>query len=211
MSDVLGKAAKHPSYSRINRLDLSHPPSFTMSHITGKRVLVTGGAGFLGREVCAQLASHDPVSLLVPRKVQYDLTEQAVVRRMLDDFRPETVIHLAAVVGGIGANRENPGKFYYENAVMGILLMEEARLRGVTKFVSVGTVSHTRNTRLSRFGKTIFGPGIRKRRTLRTESPKRGYWSRAKRTDNSMVLTRSPCYRSICTVRKIISIRLPAM
>jgi GDP-L-fucose synthase len=111
-----------------------------MSGIAGKRVLVTGGAGFLGRAVCAQLADSGPAAVTVPRKVGYDLTEQAVVRRLLDDHRPDTVIHLAAVVGGIGANRENPGRFFYDNAVMGVMLMEEARRRGVTKFVSVGTV-----------------------------------------------------------------------
>jgi GDP-L-fucose synthase len=111
-----------------------------MSGITGKRVLVTGGAGFLGRAVCARLAALGPAAVTVPRKVRYDLTEQAAVRRLIDDHRPDTVIHLAAVVGGIGANRENPGRFFYDNAVMGVLLMEEARRCGVTKFVSVGTV-----------------------------------------------------------------------
>jgi GDP-L-fucose synthase len=111
-----------------------------MSGITGKRVLVTGGAGFLGRAVCARLAGFGPAAVTVPRKVRYDLTEQAAVRRLLDDHHPDTVIHLAAVVGGIGANRANPGRFFYDNAVMGVMLMEEARRRGVTKFVSVGTV-----------------------------------------------------------------------
>jgi GDP-L-fucose synthase len=72
--------------------------------------------------------------------VEFDLTEQIAVRRMLDVHRPEVIIHLAAVVGGIGANRENPGLFFYQNAIMGIMLMEEARLRGVTKFVTVGTI-----------------------------------------------------------------------
>jgi GDP-L-fucose synthase len=118
----------------------SAEPSADMSGITGKRVLVTGGAGFLGRAVCARLADFGMVAVTVPRKVRYDLTEQAAVRRLLDDHRPDTVIHLAAVVGGIGANRENPGRFFYDNAVMGVMLMEEARRRGVTKFVSVGTV-----------------------------------------------------------------------
>ena len=81
-----------------------------------------------------------PGALVAPRKAEYDLTEQADVRRLLDDHRPEVIIHLAAVVGGIGANRENPGLFFYQNAVMGILLMEEARKRGVGKFVTVGTI-----------------------------------------------------------------------
>jgi GDP-L-fucose synthase len=111
-----------------------------MNPIAGKRVLVTGGAGFLGREVCARLADRGPAAVIVPRKADYDLTEQSAVRRLFADHRPDTVVHLAAVVGGIGANRENPGRFFYDNAVMGVMLMEEARRHGVTKFVSVGTV-----------------------------------------------------------------------
>jgi len=111
-----------------------------MSDVRGKRVLVTGGAGFLGRPVCAALSDFRPSAVLTPRKAEYDLTEQASVRQMLDDLRPEVIVHLAAVVGGIGANRENPGRYFYENAVMGIMLMEEARRRGVEKFVAVGTI-----------------------------------------------------------------------
>ncbi len=111
-----------------------------MGALAGKRVLVTGGAGFLGRQVCAQLRDYNPGTIIAPRKAEYDLTEQTAVRRMLDDHAPEVIIHLAAVVGGIGANQENPGRFFYENAVMGILLMEEARKRGVQKFVTVGTI-----------------------------------------------------------------------
>ncbi len=111
-----------------------------MSDLTGRRVVVTGGAGFLGRPVCEELRKHNPATVLAPRKAEYDLTEQAAVRRMLDDTRPDVVVHLAAVVGGIGANRANPGRFFYENAVMGVMLLEEARRRGVRKFVAVGTI-----------------------------------------------------------------------
>ena len=111
-----------------------------MSDLTGRRVLVTGGAGFLGRHVRDQLRPHNPAAVITPRKADYDLTEQAAVRQMLDDNAPDVVIHLAAVVGGIGANRANPGAFFYQNAVMGILLMEEARKRAVRKFVTVGTI-----------------------------------------------------------------------
>lgn len=111
-----------------------------MSVLNGARVLVTGGAGFLGRAVCDRLAACQPSAIIVPRKVEYDLTEQARTRALLDDAKPDVVIHLAAVVGGIGANRANPGRYFYENAVMGILLMEEARRRGVKKFVNVGTI-----------------------------------------------------------------------
>jgi len=105
-----------------------------------KRTLITGGAGFLGSKVCAALASQGYAEQYVLRKAAYDLTEQADVRRMFAEQKPEVVVHLAAVVGGIGANRENPGRYFYQNAIMGLLLLEEARKAGVQKFVSVGTI-----------------------------------------------------------------------
>ena len=111
-----------------------------MGQVTGKRVLITGGAGFLGRFVCSRIAGLNPEAVIVPRKAEYDLSEQAVVRTLLDECRPDVVIHLAAVVGGIEANRRNPGRFFYDNLVMGLLLMEEARRRKVEKFVTVGTI-----------------------------------------------------------------------
>jgi GDP-L-fucose synthase len=111
-----------------------------VSVLQGSRVLVTGGAGFLGQHVCAAVRVRGPAALFAPRKAEYDLTKQDRVRALLRDTRPDTVIHLAAVVGGIGANRENPGRYFYENAVMGIHLMEEARRIGVSKFVALGTI-----------------------------------------------------------------------
>lgn len=108
--------------------------------IQGSRVLVTGGAGFLGRHVCQLLEQHDPAEVFVPRSRDYDLRDPNAIRELLDAKRPDTIIHLAAVVGGIGANRENPGKYFYDNACMAIHLLEEARLHGVQKFVSVGTI-----------------------------------------------------------------------
>ena len=111
-----------------------------MSFLSAQRVAVTGGAGFLGQAVCERLRQFAPAEVLTPRKREYDLTEQTAVRQMLDDLKPDVIIHLAAVVGGIGANRENPGLYFYQNAVMGILLMEEARLRNVKKMVTVGTI-----------------------------------------------------------------------
>ena len=106
----------------------------------GRRVMVTGGAGFLGRRVVARLEESGAHDIFVPRSTDYDLRTEDGVRRAFADARPDLVIHLAAVVGGIGANRENPGRFFYDNAIMGIQLIEQARLAGVSKFVTVGTV-----------------------------------------------------------------------
>jgi GDP-L-fucose synthase len=106
----------------------------------GRRVLVTGGHGFLGRHVVAALGRHGYRDVVAPRKAAYDLTVEPDVRRMFDDLRPDLVIHLAAVVGGIGANRESPGRFFYENAMIGALTMEHARRSGVEKFVGIGTI-----------------------------------------------------------------------
>lgn len=105
-----------------------------------RRVLVTGGAGFLGQHVVQRIQERGAARVFVPRSTDFDLREKDAIARALEWSNPSMVIHLAAVVGGIGANRENPGKFFYENAIMGIQLMEEARKFGVAKFVSVGTV-----------------------------------------------------------------------
>jgi len=111
-----------------------------MTALSGRRVMVTGGAGFLGRHVVRRLEEAGVRDVFVPRSREYDLRRPADIERALADGRPDVVIHLAAVVGGIGANRENPGRFFHDNAIMGIGLMEAARLAGVAKFVQVGTV-----------------------------------------------------------------------
>ena len=108
--------------------------------LTGKRIVVTGGAGFLGRHVCQELVQRHLASLVVPRRAEFDLREKSDVERLVRETRPDIVFHLAADVGGIGANRENPGRYLYNNAMMGLLLLEEARLQGVEKVVSVGTI-----------------------------------------------------------------------
>lgn len=103
-------------------------------------ILVTGGAGFLGRRVVHRLIDSGYRRVFVARSHEYDLREDSNVRNLIATVQPRTIIHLAAVVGGIGANREHPGKFFFENLIMGATLMEAARLADVDKFVSVGTV-----------------------------------------------------------------------
>jgi GDP-L-fucose synthase len=107
---------------------------------SGRRVLVTGGGGFLGSFVVARLRDAGAKEVIAPRSRDRDLRERAQVARLLNDSRPDVVIHLAATVGGIGANRKNPGRFFYDNAIMGIELIEQARSHGVEKFVCIGTV-----------------------------------------------------------------------
>jgi len=111
-----------------------------MAFWTDRRVMVTGGGGFLGTAVVRRLQQAGATDIFVPRSRDYDLRTRDGIDRALADGRPDLVIHLAAVVGGIGANRENPGRFFYENAIMGIELMERSRGAGVGKFVQIGTV-----------------------------------------------------------------------
>ena len=107
----------------------------------GRTVMVTGGAGFLGSHLVEELGSRsDSVEIFVPRSLRYDLREKEAIQRALEDSAADTVIHLAATVGGIGANAANPGRYFYDNAIMGIELMEQARQYGVEKFTILGTI-----------------------------------------------------------------------
>lgn len=107
--------------------------------LDGKRVVVTGGAGFLGHYVCRKLEKAG-AEVLVPTVERYDLVYHDAILQMYADMKPEVVVHLAAVVGGIGANRENPGKFFYDNLMMGVQLMHEGWRKGLGKFVAIGTI-----------------------------------------------------------------------
>jgi GDP-L-fucose synthase len=105
-----------------------------------RRIVVTGGAGFLGGYIIEGLQKRGCKNILVPKIEDYNLINLPDVIRMYDDMKPDIVIHLAAVVGGIGANRQHPGKFFYENLMMGVQLIEQARLRNLGKLVAIGTV-----------------------------------------------------------------------
>jgi GDP-L-fucose synthase len=110
-----------------------------MTILSGKRVVVTGGGGFLGRRVDAEFRGGG-AEVVVARKADYDLVRREACRQLLADTRPEIVVHLAARVGGIGANRERPGLFFFDNLMMGAQLLEECRLAGVPKVVTIGTI-----------------------------------------------------------------------
>ena len=112
-----------------NNLDLSQ-----------KRLCVTGGAGFLGKHLIARLEHYGAKDIFVPRSADYDLVKGGDIARMIDDAQPDIIIHLAAKVGGIGANMEKPGEFFYDNLMMGVQLIHQAWQRGVEKFVAIGTI-----------------------------------------------------------------------
>ncbi len=113
-----------------------------MLHLSKERMVITGGAGFLGQHLQRELLKRDipKENILVPLIEDYDLTKEADVIRMYEDMRPTVMIHLAAEVGGIGANRAHPGRFFYANMAMGLHLIEQARQRDIRKFVQVGTI-----------------------------------------------------------------------
>ncbi len=105
-----------------------------------KKICITGGAGFLGHHLVENIKRRGATDIFIPTIEKYDLVQQKDILRMLDDSRPDVIIHLAAHVGGIGANREHPAEFFYDNLMMGVQLMHEAWKKGVEKFVAIGTV-----------------------------------------------------------------------
>jgi GDP-L-fucose synthase len=111
-----------------------------MAFWTERTVLVTGGAGFLGTHVVRKIQAHGSPAVIIPRSREFDLRDQAAIIRLFEQTRPDLVIHLAAVVGGIGANRQHPGQFFYDNAIMGLQLIEQARFFSIEKLVVLGTV-----------------------------------------------------------------------
>ncbi len=111
-----------------------------MTDLAAKRITVTGGAGFLGSFLVKRLEAAGCRQVFVPKIEEYDLTRRGSIDKLFADARPEVIIHLAAIVGGIGANRENPGRYFYDNLMMGVQLMEAARLGGVEKFTAIGTI-----------------------------------------------------------------------
>ena len=112
----------------------------TSLNLAEYRVTVTGGAGFLGQAVLERLAARGVTEVAVPRRSEYDLVHEADASRMYDDLQPDVVLHLAGEVGGIGANRANPGRYFYANMAMALNLIEQARALGIRKFVQVGTI-----------------------------------------------------------------------
>ena len=111
-----------------------------MNWLANKRITVTGGAGFLGTHVVKKLRERGCQNVFVPRSRDYDLVDNEAVKRLYQDSKPDVIIHLAAVGGGIGANRENPGRFFYDNLMMGVQMIEQGRLSGLEKFVAIGTI-----------------------------------------------------------------------
>ena len=177
----------------------------TQNSITGKTVLVTGGAGFSGHASLPRTGSVFSTEILVPRSADDYLREPGVVRELFAEHRPEVVVHLAAVVGGIGANRKNPGKYFYDNASMAIHLMEEAESPESRNSFPSLRFARIPNTLRCRSKKMNSGTATRRKRTLPMASPRRCCWFKVKPIGSSTASTRSPYFQSIFTDRAITS------
>ena len=153
--------------------------------LEGATVVVTGGTGFLGKHVCDELTRAGAKVFAVGRS-GYDLRRRAEIDRLLADSRPDAVVHLAAVVGGIGANREQPGRFFYENALMGIELLEACRVAGVPKVVVAGTgCAYPKHTPV-RFQEAALWDGYPEETNAPTARPRSCCWCSARPTGPSM-------------------------
>ena len=156
-----------------------------------KKICITGGAGFLGQSLVENIKRRGATDIFIPTIEKYDLVQQKDILRMLDDSRPDVIIHLAAHVGGIGANREHPAEFFYDNLMMGVQLMHEAWKKGVEKFVAVGTSAPTPSSRPYLSVKTISGMVTRKRPMRLMAWRRKCCWCRPNPTASSMAITRS--------------------
>ena len=168
------------------------------------KVLVTGGGGFVGSHLVERL-TQDGHDVFTARRRDYDLTSMEATARLFADARPELVYHLAAEVGGIGANRANPGRYWYANLIMGAHVLEQSRVHELRKLVIAGTVCAYPKYAPSPSARTISGTAIRRRRTRRTAWRRRRSSSAARPTASSTVSTRSSCSPPISTGRATTS------
>ena len=163
------------------------------------RIMVTGGSGFLGRHIVAELTERGYRHITVPRSRDYDLRTPDGVRRAYADLRPQIVIHLAALAGGIGVNRANPATFFYDNLMMGSLVLEHARLAGVEKFVAIGTIcSYPKHTPVP-FREADLWQGYPEETNAPYGLAKKMLWCKGRPTANSTASMPSTSCRPICT------------
>ena len=172
----------------------------------GKRVLVTGGAGFLGSYIVSNLKSKGCENIFIPKIEDYDLTETDDIRRVYDDSKPDMVIHLAAKVGGIGANKSKPGEFFYDNLIMGVQLIEEARIRNIEKFISLGTICCYPKFTPVPFKEENLWDGYPEKTNAPYGLAKKCFWSNLKAIDSNMDLMEYFLCRLISTDQEIILI-----